>query len=92
MTNLLLKISFLISIMGIFLLLILANFSQVSVQGKIISIKSYDDFKIILLDNNKTITCDSCQVKPNQTIQVQGKNVNYRGEKEIEALLIKNAN
>ncbi len=85
MPNSLLKLSLVISILGIFFLLILTNLSQVSVQGRVVYLKSYDDFKIITLDTNKTLTCDSCFLKPNQTIQVQGKLITYQGKEEIQA-------
>jgi len=95
MENLLLKISLAISLFGVLFLLILANFSQPVIQGKIISIKTHDDFKIILLDNNRTITCNSCQLKINQTIQVQGKITEYQSPPQISAdkiQVLKNAN
>ena len=96
MANILLKFSLVVSILGILFLLLFAKFSlQETTQGRVISIKDYSGFKIIKLDNNQTITCGSCQVKLNQTIQVQGRVAEYKGQKQISANkieIIKNVN
>ncbi|MCX6748344.1 MAG: hypothetical protein NT076_01945 [Candidatus Pacearchaeota archaeon] len=84
-----------ISFLGIFFLLILAGANNLSVQGKIISIKDYSGFQIIKLDSNKTVTCDSCNLKLNQTVQVQGKIEYYQSQVQISANkieIIKNVN
>ena len=100
----LLKISFLISILGIFLLLLVSFLTQpkqvnhyselkinnyVKTTGKIISINSYQDFLVIKLNNNITITCN-CNLKANQTVAVAGKVTKYKGNLQIEAEEIEN--
>lgn len=99
MQNKLLKASLIISFVGIFLLLFLTtlkpkevgNYNElelnerVKTQGKIIEIKNYDNFFIISLDNNITITCNSCQLKENQTIEAEGKVTDYKKQLQINA-------
>lgn len=97
MAQTLLKISFIISVLGILILFLISNLIQpkqvsnyqelkinelVKTQGKIISIKSYDEFSIIILDNNLTITCN-CKLQENSTIQVQGKVSEYKNQLQI---------
>jgi len=98
MKQTLFKTSLIISVLGIFILFLLSNLIQpkqvssyqelkinelVKTQGKIISIKSYDDFNIITLDNNLTITCN-CNFKENQAIEAQGKVVEYKNQLQIQ--------
>lgn len=95
----LLKISFLISVLGIFFLLLISNIIQpkpitnyselklnnyVKTSGKIISINQIEDFAIIKLSNNITLTCN-CKLKANQTIQVTGKVTEYKNQLQIQA-------
>lgn len=102
----LLKISITVSLIGIFFLLILSNvlpakeissYSQLKVNdyvkttGNIISIKTYDDFNIIKLNNNITLTCNKCPFNQNQTIIVEGKVEEYENSLQINANKIKNA-
>jgi len=97
-------ICLIISIIGIFSLLLtslviapiqvssyqeLKENSYVQVSGKIISISSYNDFSIIKLDNNITLTCN-CKLKENSTIQVLGKVISYKNMLEIQVEEIKN--
>ena len=99
MTQILLKLSLLISILGILILFLISNLIQpeqisnykelkinqlVKTQGKILDIKNYDEFSIIKLDNNLIITCN-CNFKKNQTIQVIGKVVEYKNQLQIQA-------
>ena len=103
MTQILLKLSLLISILGILILFLISNLIQpeqisnykelkinqlVKTQGKILDIKNYDEFSIIKLDNNLIITCN-CNLKKNQTIQVIGKVVEYKNQLQIQAEKIK---
>ena len=75
----------LLSIAGI-LILLLISLSQkpTIVSGKILDIKDYSEFKIIKLENF-TVTCYKCEFKVNQTIQVTGRQVVYKGKPEINA-------
>ena len=78
----LITISLIISLIGIFILFVLSFFiapaevssasqlqlnNYVSAQGTIKQIKTYDDFSVIKLDNNITITC-SCNFSINKSI------------------------
>ena len=96
----LLKISLIISVTGIFFLLLLSILIQpkqinnekelklndyISVKGKIISIRNYDDFNVIKLDNNITLTCEKCKLKQNQTIIAEGKVEEYEKQLQINA-------
>ena len=102
----LMKISFLVSLVGIFFLLLLSNIikpkqinlpselklnSYASTSGKILSIKNYDDFLIIKLDNNIALifNCKNCNLKQNLTIKTEGKVVSYKNELQIQAEKIK---
>lgn len=102
----LLKISLAISITGIFLLLFLtmqiqpkeiASYTDlrlneyVKVTGKIISIRNYDDFSIIKLGNNITLTCN-CKFQVNETITAAGKITEYNNQLQIQVDKIKNDN
>jgi hypothetical protein len=95
----LLKISLLISILGIFLLLLISLLIQpkpvnsyselklntyVKTTSNITSIRSSGDFSIIRLANNITATCN-CKFNPNQTIEVEGKVTEYQGSLQIES-------
>lgn len=95
----LLKISLTLSFIGVFLLLILSLTIQpkqvnsyqdlklnsyVKTTGKIIDIKTYDDFSIISLDKNITLTCN-CKLKINQTIEIIGKVSEYNKELQINS-------
>jgi preprotein translocase subunit YajC len=88
-----------ISILGIFILLLIisnlqpkkiSNYSElaegdyVHVTGKIISLKNYQDFSLIKLDNNITITCN-CKFRVNSTIKVIGKVELYQNNLQISA-------
>ena len=103
----LLHLSLVISILGILILLLiplLVSPTQVSnksnlvlgdyvkTSGKIVSIKTYEDFSIIRLDNNITLTCDSCLFQKFQTITVEGKVTDYQDELQIQADRIKLSN
>lgn len=87
------KISFIISILGILILLFIANNMKakevnsyhelkigdyVKTEGRIAYIRNYDDFSVIKLENNITVTCN-CNFKKNQTIIVEGKVEEYNG-------------
>lgn len=96
----LLTFSLIISFLGVFLLLLLSNTikpiqvsyyqqlklnDKVKTTGKILNIKTYDNFNIISLDNNLTITCNKCNFKLNQTIQAEGKVAEYKQQLQINA-------
>ena len=98
-------ISLILSLAGILILLVIsmniqpkeiANYSDlkendyVSVSGKIISEKYFQDsdFSIIKLENNITITCN-CKFPVNSTIAVAGKVEDYNGKLQINAEKIK---
>ena len=91
------------SIIGVFFLLILSATFQpkqvssyqelklgeyVKTQGKVIYAKNYDDFSILTLSNNLTLTCN-CRSKVNATIQVQGKVTEYKGKLQVQSNEIK---
>lgn len=99
----LLKISFVVSFLGIFLLLLLSTIQKprqvnsyedlklrenVKTTGKIISINSFNDFSIVKLDNNITITCN-CKLQENKTITLGGKVTEYENKLQIQAENIK---
>lgn len=101
----LLKLSLAASFLGILILLLLANSQPelinsknqlklgeyAKTQAKIVSIKNSNNFKIILLDNNITLTCYKCQFNINDTITAQGKVIEYKNQIEIQAdKIIKN--
>lgn len=103
MKNKLLTLSLILSFLGVFLLLILSltlqpkqvsNYSDlklnnyVKTTGKITQIRTYNDFSIITLDNNLTLTCN-CKLKINQTIEATGKVVEYNKELQINSDKIK---
>jgi len=88
-----------ISILGIFLLLIISASIQpekisgyselkenkyVQVSGKIISIKNYEDFSILKLDSNITLTCN-CKFQANSTVTAQGKVEKYQNNLQVNA-------
>lgn len=95
----LLKLSLIISFLGIFLLLLISALQkpkqassyedlklneQVKTTGKIISISKFEDFSVIKLDNNITLTCN-CQLQQNKTIEAEGKVTEYNNIKQIQA-------
>jgi len=97
-------LSLVVSVFGVLILLALAYSSApirvssyqdlklnnfVQTTGKIISANSFNDFSIINLDNNITITCN-CNISEG-TINVSGKVSEYRKELQINADEIKNA-
>lgn len=61
---------------------------RVKTSGKIISINTYEDFSIIKLDNNITLTCN-CLFQKNQTIRVEGRVIDYKSKLEIQGEKIK---
>jgi len=92
-------ICLIISILGIFILLLISsnlrpkkvsNYSElaegdyVQTTGKIISLRDYQDFSVIKLNNNITITCN-CKFTINNTIEVTGKVENYQNSLQINA-------
>ena len=96
----LLTISLVLSLIGIFLILIFALHQgpkrisayaslnandYVETTSKILSIKTYDEFNIIKLENNISVVCFKCSFNQSQTIKVQGKVSEYKGEKQINA-------
>ena len=96
----LLKISLIISFLGIFFLLFLSqNQKQVNsyqelslgenviTKARIVSINSYDSFSVIKLNNNITLTCN-CKFKQNETIIAEGKVTEYKNNKQIQATKI----
>ena len=104
MKNKLLKFSFIISISGIFILLLFSQIIKpkqisdyqelklndyVSTTSKILSIKTYESFNIINLENKITLTCNSCNLKINQTITATGKVAEYNNKLQIQAEKIK---
>jgi hypothetical protein len=85
-----LKLSLAMSFLGIFILLLTSTIQpQFKTTGKIISVKKYNDFYIIKLNNNLTITCNKCNFQVNQTIEVTGKLTKYKGQTQIQAEKIK---
>lgn len=104
MERVILKISLIISFLGVFLLLFLAEFlpakkvfsyqdlrldERAEATGKIISIKNFEDLNIIRLDSNITATCSSCYFKLNQKIRITGKVSKYENQLQINAESIK---
>jgi hypothetical protein len=98
------SISLISSLIGLFLLLFLPFFytplqvssysdlitgKYVKSSSKIISIKEFQDFKIINLENNITFTCDSCKLIPNQTVEIVGLVTQYKGARQITAQKMK---
>lgn len=102
------RLSFIITIIGIFILLILMNFSSpksitspeelntlvdnspVQVQGQVISERIlYGKTKLIKIDNNIEIICNSCPVYLNKSISVIGTSEKYENKTQIIALKIK---
>ncbi len=96
----LLAISLTLSLIGIFLLLIftlnqnpipvlayasLNTNNYIETTSKILSIRTYDEFNIIRLENNITVVCFECKFQPNQTIKIKGIVSEYNGEKQINA-------
>ena len=92
------KLSLIISLTGVFLLLLLSlaiqpkqisSYSELKendyakVTGKIISIKNFNDFSVIKLDSNITLTCTGCKLKENQTITAAGKVEKYQSSLQI---------
>ena len=104
----LLKLSLIISILGILTLLILSNILQphqvnnyqdltnlrlnslATTTGKIISTYSINDFNIIKLDNNITLTFNSKSIPQiNQTITATGMISSYNNQLQIQVNKIK---
>lgn len=102
----LIRLSFTISIAGIFLLLLFSNFllpklieinkldtsfinKQVQAKGNIKSIKSYDSFQIITIEDSTgkiSITLNKLtNLTINQTITVVGKVTEYKNNLQIQA-------
>jgi len=101
------KVTLTITLLGIFTLLILLNFSapivvdnssslssledntKVQIQGKVISERTlYERTKLIKLDNNIEIICNSCPDYLNQTIEVVGITETYENRTQVKALKI----
>lgn len=98
----LLAISLIVSVLGIFILLFFAlsqspekisrnsaEYSYVQAEGRIISIKNYNEFNIIQLDSNITVVCNKCILKTGQKILVTGVLEDYQGTMQINAEEIK---
>lgn len=99
----LLTISLAISLIGIFVLLLIAaylkpkditgnvvsNEDLVKTSGTIVSIKSIDNFNIIVLDNQETVVCFNCNFKQGDKVSVEGRVSEYQGQKQINAETIK---
>lgn len=99
MERLLLKLSLIISFLGILILLFLASQTpklikiseiinssiNVKIQGKIIQEKAYDDFSILIVkDSNRSIEATcSCHGFLNKTVEIIGKLEEYEGRKQI---------
>jgi DNA/RNA endonuclease YhcR with UshA esterase domain len=101
----LLSISLAISLIGIFILIIIATTNQpekitgktitndlVEATGQIVSVKNYDEFSIINLDTNFTVVCFQCQFKPGDNVMVQGTVEDYQSKKQINAETIEKIN
>lgn len=93
----LLVISLIISLIGIFALLIISinqenltgsAISKVSVTGKILDVKKYDEFNIIRLENI-TVICYQCDFRPGETITATGIISQYQGKNQLDAEEIK---
>lgn len=95
-----LKLSLAISFLGVFLVLFLSIKIQpiqvssyqdlklnqrIKTTGKIISIKNFDDFSVIKLNNNITIACNKCFFKETQNIEVEGMVSQYKNSLQIQA-------
>ena len=93
------KTSLAISFFGVFFLFLISTTMQeksvtsyselklnelVTTQGKILNINTFDDFSIIKLDNNITITCN-CQFEEEQEIEVKGRVLQYKKQLQIQA-------
>ncbi len=61
---------------------------KVLVHGRIISERTYDNLKILKLDNNITLVCSSCPPIKNQTLSILGTIQVYNNETEIKILKI----
>jgi hypothetical protein len=61
---------------------------KVLVYGRIISERTYDNLKILKLDNNITLVCSSCPSIKNQTLSILGTIQVYNNETEIKILKI----
>lgn len=102
------RLSFIVTLTGIFILLILINFSspktitgpqqlekltdytKVQTSGRVISERIlYDETKLIKIDNNIEIICNSCPVYLNKSISVIGTSEKYENKTQIVALKIK---
>jgi len=94
----LLALSLTLSLVGIFILLLVSvnqsptditgkavSNDYVSVEGKIISIKTIQEFTIMNLDTNITITCFQCSFKKGDRIRVEGTLEDYQGKMQINA-------
>jgi len=101
------RICLIITLAGIFTLLILLNFSapivvdnssslssledntKVQTTGKVISERTlYEQTKLIKLENNIEIICNSCPNYLNQTINVIGITETYENRTQVKALKI----
>jgi len=98
----LLKFSLSISFLGIFLLLFLANYQKpkeittssnltlnekISIKGKIINERNYDEFSILKLQDSCgtiEIICN-CKNFLNKSVLIEGKVTEYKNKKQIQA-------
>tara|TARA_Y100000310_G_C20464182_1_gene706808 strand:- start:304 stop:621 length:318 start_codon:yes stop_codon:yes gene_type:complete len=95
----LLKLSLIISFLGVFSLFLISTILQpkqvnsyqdlklnqkVITQSTIKEIKTFNKFSIITLDNNITITCN-CKFKEKEQIEVEGKVTSYKNQLQIQA-------
>ncbi len=102
--NKLLKISLTFSFIGVFSLLLISqilkpvkvkSYQDLTLNKKVFTtsvikeIKTYNDFSIINLKNNITITCNKCNLNKSQKIKVQGRVTNYKGIVQIQSEKIK---
>jgi len=102
----LLKLSLAISILGILFLFFIPSYlpakqvssyqkltegEHVTINSTVKSIRVYNNFKIIKLDNNITLTCFNCELSENQRINTKGRVVKYKNSLEIKVEKIENA-
>jgi len=101
------RLSLITALLGIFILLILLNFSpaiqvnspselekltentKVWTSGRVISEKTYENTKILKLDNQIILYCSSCPSYINRTFKVVGIKESYNNRTEIRVLELK---
>ena len=67
----------------------LQDYTKIQTQGKVISERTlYENTKLLILDNNIEIICNSCPSYINRTLHIIGTTETYINRTQVQALKI----